>query len=96
MKPEDLVKRISKEQYNDLNDFGVNFDNFYSTHSLENQKLAEDIFKTLKKNNHIYTKEIEQAYDEEKKMFLQILFVFSDSFESSSQNLLRRTIFSFP
>ena len=75
IKPEDLVKRISKEQYNDLNDFGVNFDNFYSTHSPENQKLAEDIFKTLKKNNHIYTKEIEQAYDEEKKMFLPDRFI---------------------
>ena len=75
IKPEDLVKRISKEQYNDLNDFGVNFDNFYSTHSPENQKLAEDIFKTLKKNDHIYTKEIEQAYDEEKKMFLPDRFI---------------------
>ena len=75
IKPEDLVKRISKEQYNDLNDFGVNFDNFYSTHSPENQKLAEDIFKTLMKNNHIYTKEIEQAYDEEKKMFLPDRFI---------------------
>ena len=75
IKPEDLVKRISKEQYNDLNDFGVNFDNFYSTHSPENKKLAEDIFKTLKKNNHIYTKEIEQAYDEEKKMFLPDRFI---------------------
>ena len=75
IKPEDLVKQISKEQYKDLNDFGVNFDNFYSTHSPENQKLAEDIFKTLKKNNHIYTKEIEQAYDEEKKMFLPDRFI---------------------
>ena len=75
IKPEDLVQRISREQYNDLNDFGVNFDNFYSTHSPENQKLAEDIFKTLKKNNHIYTKEIEQAYDEEKKMFLPDRFI---------------------
>ena len=75
IKPEDLVKRISKEQYNDLNDFGVNFDNFYSTHSPENKKLAEDIYKTLKKNDHIYTKEIEQAYDEEKKMFLPDRFI---------------------
>ena len=75
IKPEDLVKQISKEQYKDLNDFGVNFDNFYSTHSPENKKLAEDIFKTLKKNDHIYTKEIEQAYDEEKKMFLPDRFI---------------------
>ena len=75
IKPEDLVKRISKEQYKDLNDFGVNFDNFYSTHSPENKELAEDIFKTLKKNDHIYTKEIEQAYDEEKKMFLPDRFI---------------------
>ena len=75
IKPEDLVKRISKEQYNDLNDFGVNFDNFYSTHSPENKKLVEDIFQTLKKNDHIYTKEIEQAFDEEKKMFLPDRFI---------------------
>ena len=73
--PEALVERISKQQLRDLNDFGVEFDNFHSTHSTENKKLVEEIFNALKKNGHIYTKNIEQAYDEKMKMFLPDRFI---------------------
>ena len=73
--PEVLVERISKQQLQDLNDFGVEFDNFHSTHSAENKKLVEEIFNALKKNGHIYTKDIEQAYDEKMKMFLPDRFI---------------------
>ena len=73
--PEELVERISKQQLRDLNDFGVEFDNFHSTHSGENKKLVEEIFNALKKNGHIYTKDIEQAYDEKMKMFLPDRFI---------------------
>ena len=73
--PEALVERISKQQLRDLNDFGVKFDNFHSTHSTENKKLVEEIFNALKKNGHIYTKDIEQVYDEKMKMFLPDRFI---------------------
>jgi len=73
--PEDLVTRIAAEQLADLESFGVAFDNFHSTHSPENQELVERIYQALRDNGHIYTKTIEQAYDEQEKMFLPDRFV---------------------
>ena len=73
--PEELVKRISKEQYKDLKDFNVEFDNFYTTHSSENTELVHRIYKALLKEKHIYKKTIKQAYDESEKIFLPDRFI---------------------
>ncbi|MGB5355050.1 MAG: class I tRNA ligase family protein, partial [Woeseia sp.] len=73
--PEDLIKRIAAEQLADLNTFGVDFDNFYTTHSPENEQLVCEMFERLREAGHIYTRTIEQAYDEQKKMFLPDRFV---------------------
>ena len=73
--PEELVEKIHKEHSKDFKDFHVNFDNFYSTNSLENKELSEDIYKALVKNNKIFEKEIEQFYDPDKKMFLPDRFI---------------------
>ncbi len=72
---EQLVNRISKEQLEDLRAFGVAFDNFHSTHSAENEELVGRIYKALRDAGHIYTKTIEQAFDEKEKMFLPDRFV---------------------
>ncbi len=73
--PEQLVTRVSKEQLEDLRAFGVAFDNFHSTHSAENEELVGRIYAALRDAGHIYTKTIEQAYDEKEKMFLPDRFV---------------------
>ena len=73
--PEELVTKIAKEQHQDLRNFDVNFDNFHSTHSNENQELVEQIYNSLKKENHIYKKDIEQAFDEKENMFLPDRFI---------------------
>ena len=73
--PEELLKRISKEQYKDLKDFNVEFDNFYTTHSSENTELVYRIYKVLLKEKHIYKKTIKQAYDESEKIFLPDRFI---------------------
>jgi len=73
--PEKLVEDIAKEQHKDLANFNVEFDNFYTTHSDENKKLVEDIYTTLQKQNHIYTKDIEQAFDTNENMFLPDRFI---------------------
>jgi methionyl-tRNA synthetase len=73
--PEKLVENIHKEHSKDFQDFHVNFDNFYSTNSLENKELSEDIYKALVKSNKIYEKEIEQFYDPDKEMFLPDRFI---------------------
>lgn len=73
--PEELVSRIAAEQLEDLEAFGVSFDNFHSTHSSENEQMVQRIFKALTENGHIHKKIIEQAFDETENMFLPDRFV---------------------
>ena len=73
--PEALVKRVSKAQHEDLQAFDVAFDNFYTTHSEENEQLVCRMFKALRDAGHIYTKTIEQAFDVQENMFLPDRFV---------------------
>ncbi len=73
--PEELVTRVSKEQHEDLQAFDVAFDNFYTTHSDENEQLVVRMFDALREADHVYTKTIEQAFDEQENMFLPDRFV---------------------
>ncbi len=73
--PEALVKRVSKAQHEDLQAFDVAFDNFYTTHSAENEQLVCRMFKALRDAGHVYTKTIEQAFDVQENMFLPDRFV---------------------
>jgi len=73
--PEELVTRVAAEQHEDLKAFDVAFDNFHTTHSDENQLLVNRMFEGLCNGGHIYTKIIEQAFDEQEKMFLPDRFV---------------------
>ncbi len=75
VKPEDLVTRVAAEQHADLRTFDVAFDNFHTTHSPENEQLTCRMFESLRDAGHIYTKMIEQAFDESEKMFLPDRFV---------------------
>lgn len=73
--PEELVTRVAREQHEDLKAFDVAFDNFHTTHSKENQQLVYRMFEGLRDAGHIYTKTIEQAFDQQEKMFLPDRFV---------------------
>jgi methionyl-tRNA synthetase len=73
--PEALIERVSKEQARDLEAFGVAFDNFHTTHSEENEELVGRMYLALRDAGHVYTRTIEQAYDEKEKMFLPDRFV---------------------
>ncbi|MGH8193207.1 MAG: methionine--tRNA ligase [Woeseiaceae bacterium] len=73
--PEELIARVSEEQLHDLEAFDVAFDNFHTTHSEENEQLVQRIYLALQEAGHIYTRTIEQAYDEQEKMFLPDRFV---------------------
>ena len=75
VQPEELVTRVAAEQHEDLKAFDVAFDNFHTTHSPENEELTCRMFESLRDAGHIYTKMIEQAYDETEKMFLPDRFV---------------------
>jgi len=68
--PEELIKKIGAEHRKDFNEFGISFDNYYSTNSPENKKWSEYIFNKLKSKNLIYQKEIGQYYSPSLKRFL--------------------------
>ena len=75
IEPEELIARVAKEHQADFADFAVNFDNYHSTHSDENQQLASLIYTRLRDGGHIATRTITQAYDPEKEMFLPDRFI---------------------
>ncbi|MFE8069459.1 methionine--tRNA ligase [Marinobacteraceae bacterium S3BR75-40.1] len=73
--PEQLIDRIKSEHQQDFADFLIAFDNYYSTHSEENRELSSYIYEQCRDHGHIATKQITQAYDPEKEMFLSDRFI---------------------
>jgi len=68
--PEELIKKTFKEHIKDFEDFHIEFDNYYSTHSDENKNFSELIYSKLKEKGDIKAKTIKQFFDESAKMFL--------------------------
>ena len=73
--PEELTEGYSREFVRDFADFGVEFDNYHTTHSPENEALVVSMYKTLRDSGDIYSRTIEQMYDEQEGMFLPDRFV---------------------
>jgi len=68
--PEELIDQVRTEHQQDFAAFLIDFDNYHSTHSVENRELSSLIYSRLRDNGHIATREITQAYDPEKHLFL--------------------------
>ena len=75
IEPQELIDRMWKEHNADFVDFLVEYDNFYTTHSPENEAISAEIYLALKAAGDIETKTIEQAYDESAGMFLPDRFI---------------------
>lgn len=73
--PEQLIETIREEHSRDFRRFLIGHDNYYSTHSDENRHYAELIFSRLKDRGLIFTEQVEQLYDPERKLFLADRFV---------------------
>ena len=73
--PEKLISDMYDDHKKTYDIYGVNFTNFYTTHSDENRKFSENIYLEAKKNNLISKETIEQLYDENEKMFLSDRFI---------------------
>ena len=73
--PEELIIQYYQRHTEDLNAFHINFDNFYTTHSKENQELVNEIYHKLQKNSDIELIEINQLYDEIESLFLPDRYV---------------------
>ena len=73
--PEELIDRIRQEHQEDFAGFHIRFDNYYSTHSEENQYFSEYIYRQIQENGNIATRKITQFFDPEKEMFLADRFI---------------------
>lgn len=73
--PEQLIAQVGKEHLADFTEFGVEFDNYHSTHSEENKTFSSLIYKRLRDAGHISSRTITQAFDPVKNMFLSDRFI---------------------
>lgn len=68
--PEEQIARVQAEHEADFADFSIGFDNYYTTHSPENKALSELIYQRCKDKGYIAERNITQAFDPEKELFL--------------------------
>ena len=73
--PEALIKAVNAEHQADFADFAISHDNYYSTHSPENQDYLSLIYQQLVSAQQIKSKAVSQLYDPEKQMFLADRFI---------------------
>ena len=73
--PEEHIAAIQAQHERDSAGFLIQFDHYHSTHSPENQRWSETIFKRLEAGGHIAVRDITQAYDPEKGLFLADRFI---------------------
>ena len=75
IEPQALIDQIENNHRATLDHFLIGLDNFSGTHSTENKELCTFIYQALKQHKHIESRIIEQAFDEEKGMYLPDRFV---------------------
>ncbi|NLK85701.1 MAG: methionine--tRNA ligase [Aeromonadales bacterium] len=73
--PEQMIEITSNDHDEDLKGFLVEYDNYYRTHSKENEEISSYMYNKAYENGYIKTKTISQLYDPEKNMFLPDRFV---------------------
>ena len=73
--PEQQIADMKASHEKDSAAFGIGFDNFHSTHSEENRIWCEEIYRRLESNGHIAERQISQAFDPEKQLFLADRFI---------------------
>ena len=73
--PEEQIEQVKAAHLKDSTGFLVHFDNYHSTHSEENRRWSETIYKRIEQQGHIAVREITQSYDQEKGLFLADRFI---------------------
>ncbi|ELA08883.1 methionyl-tRNA ligase [Moraxella macacae 0408225] len=73
--PEEQIAAVKASHEKDFASFLINFDNYYSTHSPENEQLSQEIYNKLNQRGYIFTKNVAQLFDTEKGLFLADRFV---------------------
>lgn len=73
--PETLISKIKESHLKDLKGFYISYDNYHTTHSEENRFYSETIFNRLLDKGYIETKQVDQLFDIEKKLFLSDRYI---------------------
>jgi methionyl-tRNA synthetase len=73
--PEQQIQQMQEEHERDSADFLIGFDNYYSTHTAENRHFSELIYTRLRDKGHIAKRDIVQAFDPEKQLFLSDRYI---------------------
>jgi methionyl-tRNA synthetase len=72
---ESLIARMQESHERDFAEFGIEFDNYGSTHSPENRALCEEFWRAIRKAGLVKQGDVEQLYDPEAGTFLADRFV---------------------
>ena len=84
--PEELVSKVRAEHMATYEAYDINFTNYHTTHSDENKKFSELIYKSALENNLIIKKTVNQYYDESEGMFLSDRFIKGVCPKCSAEN----------
>ena len=68
--PQQFVREIAADRHRYFDGYHLAFDHWHSTESAENVALSQDIYRALKANDLITTRDVEQFFDPVKNMFL--------------------------
>jgi len=71
----ELIAEMSESHQRDFASFGVEFDNYGSTHSDENRKICGEFWQSLRTAGLVTEKDVEQLFDPEAQTFLADRFV---------------------
>lgn len=72
---EDLIAEMQQEHEQDFADFQIEFDNYGSTHSPENEKLCGEIWASIRAAGLVKEQDVAQLFDPEAGTFLADRFV---------------------
>jgi methionyl-tRNA synthetase len=72
---EALIADMQQAHLRDFDRFGIQFDNYGSTHSAENRRLCGEFWAALRRADLVSEQDVSQLYDPESGMFLADRFV---------------------
>ncbi len=73
--PEQFIERMNREHQDDFAHFDISFDEYYSTHSPENEALCRRFYQRLRDGGHIVERAVEQFFDPVENIFLPDRFI---------------------
>jgi methionyl-tRNA synthetase len=72
---EDVIADMQAAHERDFAEFGIEFDNYGSTHSAENRRLCGEFWAAIRKAGLVAQRDVDQLYDPEANLFLADRFV---------------------